>query len=117
MRVSVVSEHLLPAEMVAAALRREQELEVTSVVGGYGSLEGPAGIRALQEPVLVFAPLVPPEVGLLRRVIEGIAATRARVLVIVDLWGCFGLVRALQVGARGYVGPWEREEVVAARVL
>jgi DNA-binding NarL/FixJ family response regulator len=117
MRVSVVSEHLLPAEMVAAALRREQELEVTSVVGGVASLEGPAGVRALQERVLAFAPLVPPEVGLLRRVMDGIAGTRARVLVIVDVSGCVGLVRSLQIGARGYVAPWERDEVVAARVL
>jgi DNA-binding NarL/FixJ family response regulator len=117
MRVGVVSEHLLPAELVAAALRKQGELEVTSVVGGAASLDGPSGARALREKVLVFAALGPPESGLLRRVVERFAVTRARVLVIVDVWGCVGLARALQLGARGYVGSWERADVLAPRVL
>jgi DNA-binding NarL/FixJ family response regulator len=117
MRVSVVSEHLLPAELVAAALRKQGELEVTVVVGGAASLEGSSGERALRETVLTFAALAPPDSGLLRRVVEQFVATAARVLVIADLWGCIGLARALQIGARGYVGPWERAEVLPPRVL
>ncbi len=121
MRVSVVSEQLLSAELVAASLRQEGALEVTSVVGGATSLDGPSGVRALGATVLAFAALTPPDSGLLRRVLEGegegAAAISRRVLVIADLFGCIGLARALQIGARGYVGPWERAEVLARRVL
>jgi DNA-binding NarL/FixJ family response regulator len=117
MRVSVVSEHLLPAELVAAALREEAEIEVTTVVAGAASMEGPAGARALRERVMTFVAMAPPEFGLLRRVIEEAVAVAARILIIADLFGTVGLARALQLGARGYVGPWEKVEVLAPRVL
>src|SRR5207244_11060714 len=38
-------------------------------------------------------------------------------LVVADLCGSVGLERALQLGARGYVGAWERIDVLAPRVL
>ena len=119
MRVSVVSEHLLPAELAASALREEQRLEVTWVIGGAGALDGPSGARAMKAAVILFAALVPPEVGLLRRVTQSAegATTEKRTVVVADLCGCVGLARALQLGARGYVGPWERVEVLAPRVL
>jgi len=118
-RVSVVSEHRLPAELVASALRAESALEVTSVVGGAAALEGPAGITALNAAVILFAALVPPEAGLLRRVTdeEGPPGATRRTVVVADLCGCIGVGPALQWGARGYVAPWERIDVLAARVL
>jgi DNA-binding NarL/FixJ family response regulator len=117
MRVSIVSEHQLPAELVAAALRDKEEIEVTVVVGGAASLESPAGARALRERVLAFVAMAPPEFGLLRRVVDEAAAATARILVIADLLGSVGLARALQLGARGYMGPWESVELLAPRIL
>jgi DNA-binding NarL/FixJ family response regulator len=119
MRVSVVSEQLLPAELLAAVLRAERSLEVTSVVGGAGSLDGPLGAKALAATVVAFAALAPPELGFLRRIMEGegIGAVTRRVLVVADMFGAVGLERALRLGARGYVGPWERAEVLVRRVL
>lgn len=117
MRVSVVSEHLFPAELVAAALREEKEIEVASVVGGTASLESLTGARAMRERVMTFVAMAPPEFGLLRRVIEGAGAATARTLVIADPCGVVGLARALQLGARGYVGPWESVEVLAPRII
>jgi DNA-binding NarL/FixJ family response regulator len=116
MRVSVVSEHLLPAELVATALREEEEIEVASVVGGTASLESQTGARALRERIMTFVAMAPPEFGLLRRVIED-AGAAARILVIADQCGAVGLARALQLGARGYVGPWESVEMLAPRIL
>ena len=49
--------------------------------------------------------------------VERLNRAPGRALVIADLCGCIGLVRALQLGARGYVGPEERLEVLAPRVL
>jgi DNA-binding NarL/FixJ family response regulator len=119
MRVSVVSEHLLPAELVATALRAESTLQVTGVIGGAAALESAAGARALKTPVILFAALVPLEAGLLRRVTtgEGSPGTARRTVVIADLCGCIGVGPAIQLGARGYVAPWERIEVLAPRVL
>jgi DNA-binding NarL/FixJ family response regulator len=119
MRVSVVSEQLLTAELAANALRHESGLEVTWVVGGAAALEGPSGARALRAAVILFAALGPPEIGLLRRVADGGGAGSVdrRTLVVADVCGCVGLTRALQLGARGYVGAWERNDVLAARVL
>ena len=118
-RVSVVSEQLLAAELAASALRSVNGLEVTWVVGGTGALDGPSGARAMKSAVLLFAALVPPEIGMLRRVADEGTAGRVerRTLVVADLCGCVGLTRALQLGARGYVGPWERVDVVGTRVL
>lgn len=119
MRVSVVSENRLPAELVALALRGERELEVTGVIGGAAALESAAGGRVLKAGVILFAALAPPEAGLLRRVTEGEGPTgrRGRTLVIADLGGCIGIGAAIQLGARGYVAPWERIDVLAERVL
>lgn len=119
MRVSVVSEQLLTAELAAAALRQESGLEVTWVVGGSGALDGPSGTRALRATVVLFAALVPPEVGMLRRVTDsgGAGSVDRHTFVVADVGGCVGLARALQLGARGYVGPWERIDVLAGRVL
>jgi DNA-binding NarL/FixJ family response regulator len=117
MRVSVVSEQLLTAELAASALRAVSGLEVTWVVGGVSALEGPSGARALRAQVVLFAALAPPEVGMGRRLAEGHEAGDRRILVVADVGGCVGLPRALQLGARGYVGAWEREEVMASRVL
>src|SRR3954452_2709099 len=119
MRVSVVSEQLLAAELAASALRAVNGLEVTWVVGGMGALDGPTGARAMRAAVVLFAARVSPEIGMLRRVAdEGTAAgVERRTLVVADLCGCVGLTRALQLGARGYIGPWERVDVVGTRVL
>ena len=62
------------AELAATALRQESGLEVTWVVGGAGALEGPSGSRALRAAVILFAALVPPEIGLLHRVANSGAA-------------------------------------------
>jgi two-component system, NarL family, nitrate/nitrite response regulator NarL len=119
MRVSVVSEHLLPAELVATALRAEGTLEVMGVIGGATALESAAGVRALKATVILFAALVPPETGLLRRVTagEGSSGAARRSVVVADLCGCVGVGPAIQLGARGYVAPWERTDVLAPRVL
>ena len=119
MRVSVVSENRLPAELVALALRGERELEVTGVIEGAAALGSAAGARALKAAVVLFAALAPPEVGLIRRVTEGEedAAGQRRTLVIADLGACIGVGPALLLGARGYVASWERIDVLAARVL
>jgi DNA-binding NarL/FixJ family response regulator len=116
MRVSVVSEYRLPAELAALALREESGLDVTCVVGGAAALETPAGARALKAPVVLFAASVPTEAGFLRRVLEEAPAVD-RVVVVADLCGCVGVVPALQLGARGYVAPWEKISVLASRVL
>jgi DNA-binding NarL/FixJ family response regulator len=118
-RVSVVSEQLLAAEMAAAVLRQESGLEVTWVVGGMGALEGPSGARAMRAGVILFAALFPPEVGVLRRLADGggPVSTDRRTVVVADVGGCVGLARSLELGARGYVGPWERADVLGARVL
>jgi DNA-binding NarL/FixJ family response regulator len=118
MRVSVVSEYRLPAELVALALRGERELQVANVIAGAAALESEAGARALRAPVLLFAALVPPEAGLLARVLNGGRATTAgQAIVVADLCGCVGVAPALQLGARGYVAPWEQIGVLAPRVL
>jgi DNA-binding NarL/FixJ family response regulator len=119
MRVSVVAEHGLLADLVAAALRDETALVVTTVAGGVAALEGRRRSGTLGSGVLLFAASHPPELGLLRWVSdeERLSVASGRALVIADLCGCIGLVRALQLGARGYVGPEERLEVLAPRVL
>jgi DNA-binding NarL/FixJ family response regulator len=73
----------------------------------------------LRAAVILFAALVPPEIGLLRRVADsgGAGGAERRTLVVADVSGAVGLARALQLGARGYVGPWERIDVLASRVL
>lgn len=118
MRVTVVSQHPLPAEMVAAALRQESSLEVTTVIGGVAALERPPESWALRAGVLLFAPLAPLEPGLLRWALqEPPAGVVRRTLVVADLSGCIGLMRALLAGARGYVGPEERPDVLPRRVI
>jgi DNA-binding NarL/FixJ family response regulator len=109
----------LLADLVAAPLRAETALVVTTVAGDAAILEGRRRSGLFGAGVLLFAASHSPEVGLLRWITDGQPHDfrSGRTLVIADMCGCIGLVRAIQLGARGYVGPDERLEVLAPRVL
>jgi DNA-binding NarL/FixJ family response regulator len=106
-RVVVMAASPSMARLTAEALQGEHEVEVTVVVAGQA--EGSAAREALAAAeVLVYMadqPIVAPPWG-----------EPAPPVVISDVYGQLGPARALQLGARGYVGPHETGPALAQRI-
>jgi two-component system nitrate/nitrite response regulator NarL len=114
LRIAVMAEYPLLAELVAAALREDRRLDVTAVVGDRQALRAPALRETLATAqAVLYVPNGPIESVPWREAKHG----ARQVLVLADLTGQVGLERALRLGARGYIGPQESRPALAQRVL
>jgi DNA-binding NarL/FixJ family response regulator len=113
-RVVVIAEYPRLAQTAAAILRKEPQLEILRVIDSRQDLQEPAAREILlAAQAIVHVPNGPIEVVPMKEM----RPTAGRVLVIADLGGHVGLERALRLGARGYFGPHEAEELLGRRVL
>jgi DNA-binding NarL/FixJ family response regulator len=113
-RVVVMAESPLLAELVAKALREDSRLRVTAVVGGRRELQLPAVWRAIEEAdAALYVPERPLETLPWREELP----TTKRVVLLADLLGQVGPERALQLGAGGYIGRGDAATALVEQVI